>query len=339
MRILVTGGAGYIGSHTVLQLLKDQHEVLTYDNFSNSSAETLNRVAVLANSPAPYVQGDIRDATCLDQTFRDFRPQAVIHFAGLKAVGESTQIPLEYYAQNVNGSIELLRAMQAHDCRNIVFSSSATVYGEALYLPYDEKHPLQPASAYGRTKVFIEEIIRDWTRSWDKASAVLLRYFNPVGADGSGMIGEDPSGIPNNLMPFIAQVAVGRRDRLSVWGNDYDTRDGTGERDYIHVQDLAQAHLCALTYAAGTTGTEAINIGTGRNYSVLEMVTAFARASGRDIPYDIQPRREGDVAAMLASVDKARDLLGWQAKLDLDDMCASTWNWQSQNPNGFQKPS
>jgi UDP-glucose 4-epimerase len=336
MRVLVTGGAGYIGSHTVLQLLKEQHDVLVYDNFSNGSVETLSRIETLTNLPAPYVQGDIRDAQALKQVFSDFRPDAVVHFAGLKAVGESAQIPLEYYTQNVNGSLELLRAMQAHDCRCIIFSSSATVYGSPLYLPYDEQHPLQPVSAYGRTKMFIEEIIRDWTLSWDKASAVLLRYFNPVGADASGLIGEDPRGVPNNLMPFVAQVAVGRRDRLNIWGNDYDTRDGTGERDYIHVHDLAAAHLKALSYASEVTGTEAINIGSGRNYSVLEMVDAFAKASGRDIPYDIQPRREGDVAAMLASVDKAQRLLGWRTELGLDDMCATTWNWQLQNPNGLQ---
>jgi UDP-glucose 4-epimerase len=336
MRIMVTGGAGYIGSHTVLQLLQDQHEVLVYDNLSNSVAESLNRVARLAGRQAELVEADIQDAAALERSFQAFNPEAVVHFAGLKAVGESTQIPLEYYAQNVNGSIELLRAMQRHNCPNLVFSSSATVYGDAQYLPFDEGHPLSATNPYGRTKLFIEDIIRDWAASWDQASAVLLRYFNPVGAHASGEIGEDPTGIPNNLLPYIAQVAVGRRPALQVFGGDYDTRDGTGERDYIHVVDLARAHLAALAYSTGTSGVEAVNIGTGQGTTVLEMISAFAKASGQDIPYNIVPRRDGDVAVSLASVAKARSLLGWQAELSLDDMCASSWNWQSSNPNGYK---
>ncbi|MCC5957592.1 MAG: UDP-glucose 4-epimerase GalE [Natronohydrobacter sp.] len=337
MRILVTGGAGYIGSHTLLQLLREQHDVLVFDNFSNSSPEALKRVKQLANADFEICEGDIQDAGRLDQVFGDFNPEAVIHFAGLKAVGESNEKPLEYYAQNVAGSIELLKVMQWHNCRRIVFSSSATVYGDAKYLPYDEHHPLQPANPYGRTKYFIEEIIRDWAASWKVASAVLLRYFNPVGADASGRIGEDPNGIPNNLVPYISQVAVGRLKHLNVFGADYDTRDGTGERDYIHVEDLARAHLAAIDFTATHTGCDAINVGTGRGATVLEMVNAFEKASGRSVPYQIGPRRDGDVARSLAAVEKAEHLLGWKAKLDIDDMCRSTWNWQSANPEGYRQ--
>ncbi|MEM6307449.1 MAG: UDP-glucose 4-epimerase GalE, partial [Pseudomonadota bacterium] len=293
MKILITGGAGYIGSHTCLQILKAQHDVMVYDNLSNSAPTAMARVKQLANADFAFCQGDIQDAGALDQVFADFKPQAVVHFAGLKAVGESTTQPLDYYGQNVAGTVTLLNTMQRHGCGAIVFSSSATVYGEAIYLPFDEDHPLQPANPYGRTKYFIEEIIRDWAASWDQASGVILRYFNPVGADPSGHIGEDPFGIPNNLVPYIAQVAVGRLPQLQVFGDDYDTRDGTGERDYIHVQDLARAHLAALEYATTHKGCEAINVGTGRGATVLEMVQAFERAAGRPIAYDIAPRRAG----------------------------------------------
>lgn len=335
MRILVTGGAGYIGSHSVLHLLRHHHEVMVYDNFSNSSLEALRRVKQLSNKDFGIYEGDMRNGAQLDDVFRAFKPQAVIHFAGLKAVGDSTKNPLSYYAQNVSGSIELLSAMQKHGCARIVFSSSATVYGEALYLPYDEDHPLKPTSPYGRTKLFIEEIIRDWAASWDEASAVLLRYFNPVGADVSGRIGEDPYGTPDNLVPYISQVAVGRLARLKVFGGDYETRDGTGERDYIHVDDLARAHLCSIDYAAKTTGCEAINVGTGTSATVLEMINAFAEQSGKDIPYTIVERRNGDVARMLASAAKAEHLLGWKAELDIAEMCRTTWNWQAGNPKGY----
>lgn len=335
MRILVTGGAGYIGSHTLLQLLRERHDLLVYDNYSNSSAEALSRVKNLVNIDFEICEGDIRDADKLREAFGSFRPEAVIHFAGLKAVGESIEKPLEYYAQNVSGSIELLKAMERHDCRRIVFSSSATIYGQAKYLPLDEHHPLQPTNPYGRTKYFIEEIIRDWAASWQHASAVLLRYFNPVGADASGRIGEDPNGIPNNLVPYISKVAVGRLKQLNIFGSDYQTRDGTGERDYIHVEDLARAHLAAIAFSETSTGCEAINVGTGHGVTVFEMVKAFEHASGRAVPYKIVPRRKGDVARSLAAIDKAERLLGWKAKLDVADMCRTTWNWQSSNPNGY----
>lgn len=335
MKIMVTGGAGYIGCHTLLQLLRERHDVLVFDNYSNSSPEALKRVKQLANADFEICEGDIQDDGRLSEAFESFRPEAVIHFAGLKAVGESNNKPLEYYAQNVSGSIELLTAMQRHDCRRIVFSSSATVHGEAKYLPYDEEHPLQPTNPYGRTKYFIEEILRDWAASWNDASAVLLRYFNPVGADASGRIGEDPNGIPNNLVPYISQVAFGRLQQLIVFGADYDTRDGTGVRDYIHVDDLARAHLAAIQFSSTSTGCEAINVGTGRGATVLEMVKAFEHASGRAVPYKIGPRRDGDVACSLASVNKAERLLGWKAKLDVVDMCRTTWNWQTANPSGY----
>ncbi|MFK7944819.1 MAG: UDP-glucose 4-epimerase GalE [Paracoccaceae bacterium] len=336
MRILVTGGAGYIGSHTVLQLLKQQYDVLVYDNFSNSAPEALARVKQLANADFEIREGDIRDADCLSRTFSSFQPEAVIHFAGLKAVGESSEKPLEYYAQNVSGSIELLKCMQSHDCPRIVFSSSATVYGDAEYLPYDEQHPLQPTNAYGRTKYFVEQIIRDWAASWPAASALVLRYFNPVGADASGLIGEDPNGIPNNLVPFISQVAVGRLAQLNVFGDDYETRDGTGERDYIHVEDLAHAHIAAIRHVADTVGCEAVNVGTGQGATVLEMVRAFEKASGTSIPCNIVPRREGDVARSLADASKAARLLGWHATLGIAEMCETTWCWQSNNPKGYR---
>lgn len=336
MRVLVTGGAGYVGSHTLLQLLRNRHEVHVYDNFCNASPEALRRVAQLANAEVPVTRGDMRDAGALDALLAEVRPEAVVHFAGLKAVGESARAPLDYYAQNVTGTLNLLAAMERHDCRRLVFSSSATVYGEPDYLPYDEAHPLRPTSPYGRTKLFVEDIVRDWCGAWPAASAVLLRYFNPVGADVSGRIGEDPNGVPDNLVPYIAQVAVGRRPALSVFGDDYPTADGTGERDHIHVTDLARAHLAALDFAAGTQGCEAINVGTGKAASVLEMVRALEAASGRRIPWHVAPRRDGDIAQMLAGVDKAERLLNWRAELGLEEMCRDTWRWQSQNPDGYE---
>jgi UDP-glucose 4-epimerase len=336
MRVLVTGGAGYIGSHTLLELVAQGHEVCVLDNFDNSSPKVLTRVGELMQREVSYVEADIRDRDALDSAFADFKPEAVIHFAGLKAVGESAERPLDYYDVNINGTLALLAAMSAHGCRRIVFSSTATVYGEPRYLPYDEAHPCAPLSVYARTKHMAEGILTDWQKVQPEgASVMLLRYFNPVGAHVSGRIGEDPSGIPNNLMPFITQVAVGRRDRLMVFGDNYDTPDGTGIRDYIHVTDLARAHTAALDFAAANQGTEVFNIGTGQGYSVLDMVKAFERAAERPIPYEVTDRRAGDVAEMQADPSRAAEMLGWKAGLDLDDMCRSSWHWQAENPEGY----
>lgn len=335
MKVLVTGGAGYIGSHTLIELRAQGHEVFVVDNFHNSSPEALARVGELVQQDIPYTKMDVRDTEGMSALMERVRPEAVIHFAGLKAVGESEEKPLFYYDVNIAGTVSLLQSMQRADCRRIVFSSSATVYGVPRYLPYDEAHPCAPNSVYGQTKQMAEKVIADWQRATPGAAAVLLRYFNPVGAHVSGRIGEDPSDIPNNLMPFVAQVAIGRRERLSVFGNDYDTPDGTGVRDYIHVTDLACAHSAALDYVAGLEGTETFNIGTGRSYSVLEVIAAFARASGREIPYEIAERRPGDIACMQADPSKANRLLGWRAEHELDEMCESTWTWQSGNPRGY----
>jgi len=335
MKIFVTGGAGYIGSHTLVALLAAGHEVCVFDNFSNSSPAALARVRQLTNRDLRMVAADIRDADALIRATADFRPDAVIHFAGLKAVGESNEQPLRYYDNNVAGSVHLLAAMDAAECRRIVFSSSATVYGAAQYLPFDEQHPIAPTNPYGRTKAMVEELIGDWAVANPEASAVLLRYFNPVGAHESGRIGEDPRDIPNNLMPFVAQVAVGRRPSLAIFGDDYDTRDGTGERDYIHVVDLAAAHLAALDYSGKAQGCEAFNVGTGRGITVKELVAAYERACGHSIPARIAPRRPGDVASSYAATAKAERLLGWRAALDVDAMCASSWRWQSENIDGY----
>lgn len=336
MRVLVTGGAGYIGSHTLLELLGQGHDVCVLDNYDNSSPIVLDRVRNLSNGGTVSIyEGDIRNSQSLDQVMQDFKPDTVIHFAGLKAVGDSMSDPLGYYDVNVNGTLALLHAMDRAGCRRIIFSSSATVYGEPVYLPYDEAHPLAPTSVYGRTKMMAEHLITDWAHTHADASGVLLRYFNPVGAHPSARIGEDPSDVPNNLMPFIAQVAVGKRKALAIFGDDYDTPDGTGQRDYIHVVDLARAHVAALNYAAKTAGARAFNIGTGQAQSVREMVQAFERASGKTIPCDVAPRRAGDIATMQANAARANAELGWQATHDLDDMARSTWDWQSQNPNGY----
>ena len=335
MRVLVSGGAGYIGTHTLLSLLSNNHEVAVVDDFSNSSSEALRRVRKLSNKDFEFTQADICDSATLDKLFSDFKPEAVIHFAGLKAVGESEAYPMKYYEKNVAGSLNLLKAMDAHNCRKIIFSSSATVYGEPDYLPFDENHKLNPVNPYGRTKYFVEQIIHDWAATNRLKSAVLLRYFNPVGAHSSGEIGEDPLGIPNNLVPFIAQVAVGRRDKLKVFGNNYNTPDGTGVRDYIHVTDLAEGHLAALNFSIMHQGVEAINLGTGKGYSVLDVVQAFAKASKKDIPYEFVARRPGDVDSSYADIKKAKNILGWQSKLGLNEMCADVWRWQSQNPEGY----
>ena len=334
-RVLLTGGAGYIGTHTLLELLAQGHEICVVDNFANSAPEGLARVRRLANHDFKVVEADIRNRDSLLAAFEDFRPEAVIHFAGLKAVGEAEVKPLAYYDTNISGTLVLLDVMGATGCGRIIFSSSATVYGEPDYLPIDEDHPLRASSVYGRTKLMAEQILTDWCSANAGTASVLLRYFNPVGAHASGSIGEDPRDIPNNLMPYIAQVAVGRRPHLSVFGNDYATRDGTGERDYIHVVDLARAHVAAVDYAMKQTGTEAFNIGTGNGSTVMEMLAAFSRACGRDLPYKIAPRRPGDIAVCLADPTKANRVLGWRATHDMEAMTQSTWKWQLENPNGF----
>jgi len=338
MRVLVTGGAGYIGSHTLLELLANGHDVMVFDSYANAKPEVLTRVRALSNLDVPDMLGDVRDAHALDQVMADFSPDTVIHFAGLKAVGQSLDQPLHYYDVNVAGTLALLHAMDRAGVRKLIFSSSATVYGEPVYQPYDEAHPLRPTSVYGRTKMIAEQVIMDWAATGGGKTGVLLRYFNPVGAHVSTRLGEDPTGIPDNLMPFIAQVAVGKRDVLSVFGDDYDTPDGTGCRDYIHVVDLARAHVAAMGWAENNTGARPFNIGTGHPYSVRDMVNAFEQASGRDIPRQIAPRRAGDIASMQADASRAQAELGWKADHSLQDMAASTWHWQQANPNGYDDP-
>jgi UDP-glucose 4-epimerase len=335
MRVLVTGGAGYIGSHTIVELLGQGHEICVVDSFVNGSPKSLDRVRKLTNGRLEAVEADIRDTAALTGIAATFLPEAVIHFAGLKAVGDSGVRPVDYYDVNVSGTLSLLRAMDAAGCSRVVFSSSATVYGEPVYLPYDEAHPLSPTSVYGQTKRMAEVILTDWAKARAGSAVMLLRYFNPVGAHPSGRLGEDPRGVPDNLMPFLAQVATGQRDRLRVFGNDYPTPDGTGIRDYIHVVDLARAHVAALARAVVTEGTEIYNIGTGRGYSVMEMLAAFSKAVGRDLPFEIMPRRAGDIAEMQADCTLAARVLGWRAELDIDDMANSLWAWQSANPTGY----
>ena len=336
MNILVTGGAGYIGSHTCVALLEAGHAVTVLDNLCNGSDVALERVQELTGRPLRFVHGDVRNPQNLAQAF-DGRIDAVIHFAALKAVGESCQQPLRYFDNNIAGTISLMQAMQDHGVRQLVFSSSATVYGEPDAGPVDESAALRVTNPYGRSKLVMEDLIRDWCKAEPQVSAVLLRYFNPVGAHPSGRIGEDPRGAPNNLMPFVAQVAVGRRDRLQVFGNDYPTPDGTGIRDYLHVVDLADAHVKALSLAKGETGCHVFNLGTGRGHSVLELIRAFEIASDREVPYALVNRRQGDVAELWANATLANDVLGWRPRYDLADMCADTWRWQIQNPSGFER--
>lgn len=337
--ILVTGGAGYIGSHTVLQLLEAGHDVVVLDNLSNSSEESLRRVQKLTGRELTFIKGDIRDAECLDALFADHDIDAVIHFAGLKAVGESVEKPLQYYDCNVVGTVRLLEAMARAGVRTLVFSSSATVYGDPASVPIKEDFPLSTTNPYGATKLHIEDMLRDLYRSDSRWRIALLRYFNPVGAHESGQIGEDPSGIPNNLMPFVAQVAVGKREKLSVFGGDYPTPDGTGVRDYIHVMDLAAGHLAALKALSGKGEMITTNLGTGQGYSVLDMVNAFARASGREVPFQIVERRPGDVAQCYADPTHAEKVLSWKAVRGIDDMCRDHWRWQERNPEGYRKDS
>lgn len=336
MRILVTGGAGYIGSHTCVELLQAGYEVVVVDNLSNSSLESIRRVEEITGKSLTFHQQDIRDKAGLGAIFSEHNPAAVIHFAGLKAVGESVQQPHRYYSNNVQGSLVLTEVMAEHSIFNLVFSSSATVYGDPASVPIREDFPLSATNPYGRSKLMIEEILRDLHVSDSRWNCVLLRYFNPVGAHASGRIGEDPNGIPNNLMPFISQVAVGKQECLKVFGNDYPTVDGTGVRDYIHVVDLARGHLKAVQKLAQNPGAQAYNLGTGQGYSVLEMLRAFEQAAELEIPYQIVARRPGDIATCYADPAFARQQLDWQAELGLAEMTRDTWNWQRQNPNGFR---
>jgi UDP-glucose 4-epimerase len=336
-KVLVTGGAGYIGSHTCLELLNAGHEVVVLDNLSNSSKESLNRVQALASKSLDFIQGDILDQNILNQIFSTYQIDAVIHFAGLKAVGESQQIPLTYFENNISGSISLVQAMQRAGIFRLVFSSSATVYDEANISPLNEDMPTgMPSNNYGYTKLIVEQLLQKLSASDDRWSIALLRYFNPVGAHKSGQIGEDPQGIPNNLMPYVTQVAVGRREKLSIFGDDYDTVDGTGVRDYIHVVDLANAHLCALTNRLQAQGCRAWNIGTGQGCSVLQIKNTFEQVNEVQIPFEIAPRREGDVATSFADNTRAVKELGWQPQYGLEDMLADSWNWQKQNPQGYR---
>lgn len=335
-QILVTGGAGYIGSHTTLALLQAGHEVVVLDNLCNSSAESLRRVTEIAGRQPRFVQGDIRDRALLDRLFAEQQISAVLHFAGLKAVGESVREPLAYYENNVAGTVTLCQAMAAAGVYRLVFSSSATVYGEPTVMPISEQQPTGvPTNPYGRSKLMVEELLRDLARSEPRWAIALLRYFNPVGAHESGLIGEDPNGIPNNLLPYVAQVAVGKLKELAVFGDDYPTPDGTGVRDYIHVVDLADGHLKALRALATEGGVRTWNLGTGQGYSVLEMVRAFEQASGRPVPYRIAPRRPGDIAECWADPAKAARELGWRAGRGLDQMMRDAWRWQLGNPNGY----
>jgi UDP-glucose 4-epimerase len=335
MNVLVTGGAGYIGSHTCVELLEAGHDVVVVDNLSNSKPLALERVQALAGRTLRFVEADLRDRTALDRLFSSDAFDAVIHFAGLKAVGESTERPLDYHDNNVGGTLALCQAMAAAGVKTIVFSSSATVYGDPASVPIREGAPLSAANPYGRSKLIVEDVLRDLHQADPSWSIALLRYFNPVGAHPSGQIGEDPNGIPNNLMPYVTQVAIGRLPELRVFGGDWPTPDGTGMRDYIHVVDLARGHLAALDFLGRETGLLTCNLGTGHGYSVLDVVHAFERACGRPVPYKIVERRPGDIATCYADPTLARERLGWQAERDLDAMVTDAWTWQLENPNGY----
>ena len=336
-KILVTGGAGYIGSHTLIELIAAGFTPVVYDNLSNSSPASLARVQQIVGQSIEFIEGDILDTQLLAKTFAAHDFTAVIHFAGLKAVGESVAKPLWYYQNNVAGTLNLLDAMTNAQVKNLIFSSSATVYGDPEALPIVESSPRSATNPYGQSKLMIEYMLEDLAKADSHWQLISLRYFNPIGAHHTGTIGENPNGIPNNLMPYVSQVAVGKLPQLSVFGNDYDTVDGTGVRDYIHVVDLAKGHVAALQYLQHQTelGFEPINLGTGKGTSVLELVNAFIKTTGQPVPYSIAPRRPGDIASCYASSDKAKHLLGWQAQFDIERMCADTWRWQSQNPNGY----
>lgn len=333
--VLVTGGAGYIGSHTVVQLLESDHRVVILDNLCNSNAKVMARIETITGRKPIFIEGDVRERATLRSIFQQHAVDAVIHFAGLKSVDEGGKKPLWYYDNNVGGSIALLEEMQAAEVHTLVFSSSACVYGEPVFLPYTEAHPLKPINVYGHTKLMVEQVLLDLAKANASWRIAILRYFNPVGAHASGLIGEDPAGIPNNLMPFVAQVAVGKRAQLAVFGNDYATVDGTGVRDYIHVDDLASGHLAALQALRKSTGALVVNLGTGQGTSVLQLVKAFEKASQRPIPYEIVARRAGDLPEYYAEPSLAKTLLGWQTRHGIERMCEDTWRWQAQNPHGF----
>ncbi len=335
MNVLVPGGMGYIGSHTVVELIGKGYTPVILDNLSNSSEEALNRIEKITGVRPAFYLGDVRDESLLDKVFTENKIDAVINFAGLKAVGESCRMPLTYYDNNLNGTIRLLQKMQEYGVKTIVFSSSATVYGDPESLPLTETSKTGgTTNPYGTTKYFLEQILTDAWKADNSLNVIILRYFNPVGAHSSGLIGEDPKGIPNNLMPFVAQVASGKLKQINIFGNDYPTPDGTGVRDYIHVVDLALGHICAIEKCT-ESGVHIYNLGTGHGYSVLDMVHAFEKACGKTLPYEIKERRPGDIAACYACPDKAREELGWEAKFNLEDMCRDQWNWQKNNPNGY----
>ena len=337
MSILLAGGAGYIGSHTAVELIRAGYDVVIADNYDNSCSEVINRIEKITGVRPTAYEADVKDADALRGIFAEQKIDVVIHFAGLKAVGESVQMPVKYYRNNIDTTLTLLEVMNEYGCKNIVFSSSATIYGEDAPVPYTEDMGRgKCTNPYGWTKNMMEQILEDAAYADEDMSVVLLRYFNPIGADESGLIGEDPQGIPNNLMPYISQVAVGRREKLTIFGNDYPTPDGTCRRDYIHVSDLAEGHVKAVGYAMNNKGVEIINLGTGTPYSVLEIVNAFEDANGIKVPYEFGSRREGDLPEFWANADKAKELLGWEAKRTLTDMCRDTWNWQKNNPQGYR---
>ena len=338
MKILVTGGAGFIGSHTIIELYAAGHEVVAIDNLCNSSRKSLERVAAICGREVPFHEVDIRDREGLDRVLEENRVDCCIHFAGLKAVGESVSKPFEYYQNNISGTLVLIDALRSHGCKNFIFSSSATVYGNPAQIPITEECPKgHCTNPYGQTKSMLEEILSDIQKADPEWNVVLLRYFNPIGAHKSGLIGEDPNGIPNNLMPYITQVAVGKRKELGVFGNDYDTPDGTGVRDYIHVVDLARGHVKALEAISRACGLAVYNLGTGHGYSVLDVVNAFRKVNGVDVPYSIKPRRPGDIATCYSDPSKAEKELGWKAEYGIEEMCRDSWNWQKNNPDGYGK--
>ena len=335
MKILVTGGAGYIGSHTCVELLNAGYEIAVLDNLYNSSTKSLDAVKKLTGKDFPFYEIDLLDYAGTEKVFRENNFDAVIHFAGLKAVGESTQIPIKYYHNNITGTLHLIELMAKYDVNNLVFSSSATVYGMPKTVPITEDFPRSTTNPYGATKLMIEDILTDVSKANPKLSVTLLRYFNPIGAHKSGTMGEDPKGIPNNLLPYVAQVAVGKLEKVHVFGNDYPTHDGTGVRDYIHVVDLALGHLKAIENCSDKPGVHIFNLGTGNGYSVLDIISAFSKACGKEIPYQIDPRRPGDIADCYADPEKAKNELHWSAERELAEMCEDSWRWQSQNPNGY----